>query len=177
VGSEIYYGKDLLPDKGWAAHISNRWDRERIQELLATMPCIEIQEEQAQRQFKLSYYMDPSEDSLAQIHHVLTENRLRYTLIYSHEAFLDILPYRASKGKAIRYLSYKWNIPLGNIAVAGDSGNDEDMLRGEMLGIVVGNHEPELEKLRGLRHIYFAQGTYADGILEGFRHYGFPHHV
>jgi sucrose-phosphate synthase len=174
VGSEIYYGKDLRPDKGWAAHISNRWNRERIQELLATLPFIEMQEEQAQRQYKLSYYMDPSEDFLAQIHHILTENRLRYTLIYSREAYLDILPYRASKGKAIRYLSYKWNIPLSNIAVAGDSGNDEDMLRGEMLGIVVGNHEPELDKLRGLRHIYFARGTYADGILEGFRHYRFP---
>jgi sucrose-phosphate synthase len=174
VGSEIYYGKDLLPDKGWAAHISNHWNRARIQELLATLPCIEIQEDRAQRHFKLSYYMEPSEDSLAQIHHILTENRLRYTLIYSREAYLDILPYRASKGKSIRYLSYKWNVPLSNIAVAGDSGNDEDMLRGEMLGIVVGNHEPELDKLRGLRNIYFAQGTYADGILEGFQHYIFP---
>ena len=58
--------------------------------------------------------------------------------------------------------------------MAGDSGNDEDMLRGEMLGIVVGNHEPELDKLRGLRNIYFAQGPYADGILEGFEHYHFP---
>lgn len=174
VGSEIYYGKDLLQDKGWAAHISYRWNRERIQELLTMLPFIEMQEEQAQRQYKLSYYMDPSEDSLAQIHHSLTENRLRYTLIYSREAYLDILPYRASKGKSIRYLSYKWDIPLGNIAVAGDSGNDEDMLRGEMLGIVVGNHEPELDNLRGLRHIYFAKETYADGILEGFQHYGFP---
>ncbi len=174
VGSEIYYGKDLLPDKGWAAHISNRWNRTRIQELLATLPCLDIQEEQAQRPFKISYYMDPSEDSLAQVHRILTEHRLRYTLIYSRDAYLDILPYRASKGKAIRYLSYKWDIPLANIAVAGDSGNDEDMLRGEMLGIVVGNHQPELETLRGLRHIYFAEAAYADGILEGFRHYRFP---
>lgn len=174
VGSEIYYGKDLLPDKGWAAHISNRWNRNRVVEALADLPFLELQEEQAQRQFKISYYMDPSEDSLADVHQRLTEHRLRYTLIYSREAYLDIVPYRASKGKSIRYLSYKWNIPLSHIAVAGDSGNDEDMLRGEMLGIVVGNHQPELDKLRGLRHVYFATAEYADGILEGFAHYGFP---
>ncbi|MEZ4765788.1 MAG: HAD family hydrolase [Calditrichia bacterium] len=88
--------------------------------------------------------------------------------------FLDILPYRASKGKAIRYLSYKWNIPLNHILVAGDSDNDEDMLRGEMLGIVVGNHHPDLDKLRGLKNIYFAKNAFAAGILEGFNHYGFP---
>jgi sucrose-phosphate synthase len=174
VGSEIYYGKDLLPDKGWAAHISNRWERERILNLLAGLPFLELQEERAQRQFKLSYYMDPAEDRVAAVHRLLTEQRLRYTLIYSRDAYLDILPYRASKGKAVRYLSYKWNIPLADIVVAGDSGNDEDMLRGEMLGIVVGNHQPELDTLRGLRNIYFAKATYADGILEGFRHYNFP---
>lgn len=47
------------------------------------------------------------------------------------------------------------------------------MLRGEMLGVVVGNHHPELEKLKGLRHIHFASGNHAAGIMEGFEHYDF----
>ena len=74
----------------------------------------------------------------------------------------------------MRYLSYKWNIPLRHILVSGDSQNDEDMLRGEMLGVVVGNHHLELEKLRGQRHVYFARQHYAAGILEGFNQYHFP---
>jgi len=49
--------------------------------------------------------------------------------------FRDILSYRASKGKAIRYLSHKWEIPLKNFLVCGNSGNDEEMLRGEPINI------------------------------------------
>ena len=173
VGSEIYYGKDLLPDKGWEAHISRRWQREKLRVALDRLPFLKRQEDAAQRQFKASYYMEPSEENLARVHQELTQQRLRYTLIYSRDMYLDILPYRASKGKAIRYLHYKWNIPLNHILVSGDSKNDEDMLRGEMLGVVVGNHHPELEKLRGQRHVYFAEKHYAAGIMEGFRHYRF----
>jgi sucrose-phosphate synthase len=86
---------------------------------------------------------------------------------------LDILPYRASKGKAVRYLSHKWSIPAERIAVAGDSGNDEEMLRGSFMGIVVGNYSEELARLKGKRRVYFAKGHYATGVLEGLKHYRF----
>ena len=55
--------------------------------------------------------------------------------------------------------------------MVGDSGNDKEMLLGDTLGIVVGNYSPELEPLRDLEQIYFAQGHQADGILEGLVHY------
>ena len=45
------------------------------------------------------------------------------------------------------------------------------MLDGDTLGIVVGNHSPELEVLRGLTHVYFAQHAHAAGVLEGLSHY------
>jgi sucrose-phosphate synthase len=83
------------------------------------------------------------------------------------------LPFRASKGKAIRYISYKWEIPLKNFLVCGDSGNDEEMLRGEPQGVVVGNYSPELEKLRGQRNIYFAEQPCAGGIIEAMRRFKF----
>ena len=173
VGAEIYYGGDLLYEKGWDTHISHRWNRERLREILDGIDFLTLQEEQTQRPYKLSYYMEPAKDRIAHIHDLLLRSRLRYNLIYSHNQFLDVLPYRASKGKAIRYLSYKWEIPLDNILVCGDSGNDEEMLRGEPLAVVVGNFSAELERLRGLRHVYFAQAECAGGILEGLRHYGF----
>jgi sucrose-phosphate synthase len=103
----------------------------------------------------------------------LHELKLHAQLIYSHNEFLDILPVRASKGHAVRYLSYKWGLPLKNFLVAGDSGNDSEMLVGDTLGVVVGNHSSELDALRGLEQIYFAQQHYAAGILEGLAHYGF----
>ncbi len=175
VGTEIYYGKFLRQDRGWKTHLSTQWKPERIKKLMNKLDFVEVQEVDAERSFKLSYYLedDDPEEKLRTIHQLLIDNRLRYNLVYSQNKFLDILPYRASKGKAVRYLSYKWNIPLRNILVSGDSGNDEDMLRGEVLGVVVGNYRPELKKLKGLRNIYFAPGYQAAGILEGMKHYKF----
>ena len=173
VGGEIYYGKNLHHGRGWETHISAKWNRDKIVDLLKDLTFLKYQPVQAQRPFKISYEIQPAKDRLAIIHERLLKNQCRYNLIYSQDRYLDILPYRASKGKAIRYLSYKWEIPLGNFLVCGDSGNDEEMLRGEPLGVVVGNYSPELKKLKGIRSIYFAKQKYSGGILEGIKRYQF----
>jgi sucrose-phosphate synthase len=172
-GTEIYYGKKLFYDPGWDTHILNKWDREKIRKVLSQLSFLTYQEEEHQRKFKISYYMKPSKNQLTEIHKLLARNKCRYNLIYSGDKYLDIIPYRASKGKAIRYISYKWEIPLEHIMTCGDSGNDEEMLRGDLLGVVVGNYEKELEPLKGLRKIYFAKNRYAAGIIEGLAHYRF----
>jgi len=173
VGSEIYYGKNYHYGRGWESHISARWDREKIVKLLKDFSFLTYQKEDAQRRFKISYDMDPKKDRIAMIHDRLLHNKCRYNLIYSHHKYLDILPYRASKGKAIRYLSYKWEIPLANFLVCGDSGNDEEMLRGEPKAVVVGNFSPELKKLKGMKNIYFSKKACAAGIIEAIEKYPF----
>jgi sucrose-phosphate synthase len=159
--------------KGWASHIASQWNRQRIADLLKAFSFLEYQEEDTQRDFKVSYYMKPGKDRLSRIHDRLLSHRCRYNLIYSHDRYLDILPYRASKGKAIRYLSYKWEIPRKNFLVCGDSGNDEEMLRGEPRAVVVGNFSHELKRLKGSRNIFFAKSYCAGGIMEGLQHYRF----
>jgi sucrose-phosphate synthase len=173
VGAEIYYGKNLHHGRGWETHISAKWNRDKIVDLLKDLTFLKYQPAEAQRRFKISYEIEPGKDRLAMIHERLLRNQCRYNLIYSQDRYLDILPYRASKGRAIRYLSYKWEIPLGNFLVCGDSGNDEEMLRGEPLGVIVGNYSPELNKLKGIRNIYFAEQKYSSGILEGIKRYQF----
>ncbi len=173
VGSAIYYSGDTRCGQGWATHINNHWNREKIFELLKGFDFLTYQEASAQRPYKVSYHMKPSKDRLAKIHNCLLGNKCRYNLIYSHDRYLDILPYRASKGKAIRYLSYKWEIPLKNFLVGGDSGNDEEMLRGEPCAVVVANHSHELSELKGSRNVYFAKSPCAAGIIEGLEHYRF----
>jgi sucrose-phosphate synthase len=173
VGAEIYYGKNLHAGRGWETHISARWNREKIVPLLKDFAFLKYQKADVQRRFNISYEIKPGKDRVAMIHERLLTNQCRYNLIYTQDRYVDILPYRASKGKAIRYLSYKWEIPLVNFLVCGDSGNDEEMLRGEPLGVVVGNYSPELKKLKGLRGVYFARKKYAAGILEGIKKYQF----
>ncbi len=173
VGAELYYGRKLQFSQGWATHISKGWDRKKIVELLRGLSFLKYQEEETQREFKVSYDMAPGRDRLARVHNTLLKNKCRYNLIYSHNQYLDILPYRASKGKAIRYLGYKWQIPLANFLVCGDSGNDEEMLKGDIKGVIVGNYSPELKALKGSRDIYFAGAACAGGIIEGLEHYQF----
>lgn len=174
VGSEIHYGPEITPDQGWSRHIDHLWDRDALMEQLLDLPGIELQPEEDQRPHKLSFFVDPEEaPSVQEIERLLHQQDLRANIIYSHDRFLDLLPARASKGFAVRYFADKWGIPLERILVAGDSGNDEDMLRGSTLGVVVGNHHPELRKLKGFQRIYFAEAGHAAGISEGMDHFDF----
>ena len=174
VGSEIHYGNNLVEDPGWARHINYRWKPEELRAALAGSDGLKLQPKIDQRRFKVSYFVDPEKiPGINKIRTCLRKRDLHCKLIYSHQAFLDLLPVRASKGLAIRYLMMKWGLTPERLLVAGDSGNDIEMLRGEPLGVVVGNYSPEVEELRGEPRIYFAEGEYATGVLEGVDHYDF----
>ena len=174
VGTEIHYGPDVRPDTGWMRHIQHLWRRDALAALFADVPGLTLQSDDQQSEFKLSFNVDPEAvPSLRELEMRLRQARLHANLIYSHDAFLDVLPIRASKGQAIRYLAYKWGLPLHDFLVAGDSGNDLEMLIGDTRAVVVSNHSAELEKLRGLEQVYFAGTPCANGIIEGMAHYGF----
>jgi sucrose-phosphate synthase len=174
VGSEIHYGPKIVQDNSWKRHIEYRWKPDAIREAMQDMPGIRMQPKEDQREFKISYFIDPAKaPKMREITRHLRKLDLHVKVIYSHQAFLDLLPVRASKGAALRYLADKWEIPIDRVLVAGDSGNDEEMLNGDTLGVVVCNHSPELEKLRDRDRIYFAEGQYAWGVIQGIEHYDF----
>jgi sucrose-phosphate synthase len=174
VGSEIHYGTKLFEDNGWKRHIDYRWKPDAIREAMRDMPGIRLQPREDQREFKISYFIEPKKaPMMREIIRHLRKLDLHVNAIYSHQAYLDLLPVRASKGAALRYLADKWEIAIDRVLVAGDSGNDVEMLNGDTLGVVVGNHSPELERLRDRDRIFFAEGHYAWGILQGMEHYDF----
>lgn len=177
VGSEIHYGPELHADSGWRRHIQHLWRRDALAALFDGVPGLALQSADQQSEFKLSFNVDlEAAPDLPALEARLREARLHANLILSHDAYLDVLPVRASKGQAIRYLAYKWGLPLRAFLVAGDSGNDLEMLVGDTLAVVVSNHSSELERLRGLEQVYFAEAPCAAGILEGIAHYGFAWH-
>ncbi|MBN1552319.1 HAD-IIB family hydrolase, partial [bacterium] len=150
VGSEIYYGPHMIPDEQWLSHIDYLWDRESILSALRGTPGLVLQPAREQRRFKVSYFIDPSlSPTVREIQLHLKNAGIRSKVIFSHGQFLDVLPIRASKGLAIRYISSKWALPKSYILVAGDSGNDRPMLTAGTLAVVVGNYSRELETLRG----------------------------
>lgn len=174
VGSEIHFGHRVAEDRSWLRHIDYRWEPEALREAMAKLPGIRLQAKVNQRQYKISYNVNTGQaPSVPEIRRHLRKLDLHANVIFSHGEYLDLLPIRASKGLALRFLALKWGIPTGRLLVAGDSGNDEEMLTGNTLGVVVGNHSPELEHLRGQPRIYFAEAEYAQGIIEGIAHYDF----
>ncbi len=176
VGSEIHYatGGGLVEDAGWAHSIAHRWEPDRIRRLLAEVPGLEAQPEATQRRFKISYFVEPDEaPAIAEVRALLKDSGIAATVVYSHGAYLDVLPARASKGRAVAHLARRWGLAHEQILVAGDSGNDADMLRFGALGVVVGNYSPELERVGRRSNVFMAEGHHAWGVVEGIRHWGF----
>lgn len=174
VGAEIYYtnGDDYVLDKGWASYLGGRWKRDDIYNRLKNIPWLKPQEDEAQKQFKISFYYDEKKYSHEQLITVLGPLWYRVSIIKSHGEFLDILPKRASKGNAIQFLGHKWSISLRDTFAAGDSGNDVDMFRGPIRGIIVGNKSEELNDIKPSKTVYIAKEPASAGIMEGLEHYG-----
>ncbi|MEO9005033.1 MAG: HAD-IIB family hydrolase [Ginsengibacter sp.] len=172
-GSEIFYTNKMIADNGFESHIDYQWKREELKNALSKFGGITLQEPAAQWRFKLSYYVDKdfSEDDMANLYKFLDDNKLRAKILFTENHFVDLLPFRAGKGSAVRYLSYKWKQPLENFITAGNSGNDMDMLKGKTKGIVVSNYSPELEELRKNKTTYFAKSPLSKGVLEGILHH------
>ncbi|MBF7091905.1 HAD-IIB family hydrolase [Flavobacterium sp. ALJ2] len=173
VGTEIYYtnGKDYILDKGWATFLAGRWKREEIVNRLKGVPWLRLQEKEAQNSYKISYYYDKEKYDYEQLITVLGSGWYKVNIIPSHGEFIDFIPKRASKGNAVKFLCRKWAIPLSNVIAAGDSGNDVDMFRGSIKGIIVGNRSSELAKYETTKSIYVAKGSASSGVLEGLKHY------
>ncbi len=91
----------------------------------------------------------------------------RFTAVMSGENLIDIMPGRTSKGEGVSFLAEKLGIPLSQVAVFGDSPNDESMFRVAGFPIAMGNAEPEIKALA----CFVTRSNDDDGILHALRHF------
>ena len=175
LGTRIHYGQNLTEDDFWADHIDHDWTPRRINKSLSEIPGLSRQPKSAQTPFKISYFYDENEaPSVEVIISLLRQNEITANVLLSFGQFLDVIPARASKGQALRYVAQRLEIPLEHTLVAGGSGADEDMMRGNMLAVVVENrHHEELSQLDDVDSIYFAGQSHALGIMEALEYYDF----
>ena len=174
-GTEIYYAPKFSADISWSKHIDYHWSPHKVKELLVELPGLKLQPKSEQSRFKISYYINPEiAPDVETINSLLHQNEQSLHLNFAFGQYLDVLPQRASKGLALRYVADRWQIPLDRIFVAGGSGADEDMMRGNTLAAVVANrHNEELTRLVDVERIYFANKPFAEGILEALDYYEF----
>lgn len=175
LGTEIYYPPQFIADVAWNHHIDHSWSPQVLRRIIAPLPGITLQQKDQQSRFKLSYYYDTNiAPSMEEILTLLRQQELSVNTTLSFGQYLDFVPARASKGLALRYVARQWHIPLEQVLVNGGSGGDEDMLRGNTLGVVVDNrHREELLALNDTDRVYFADSAHAGGILEAIAHYDF----
>jgi len=173
-GTEIEYGSGRIPDRSWARHIDHRWRPGAVQQALLQLEGLSLQPEAEQRRFKISFYLDEDgAPSLRKIRRSLRQHGVTAKCVLSDESYLDVVPVRASPGRALRFLAWKWELWPDRVLVVGRTGIDEDMLRGDTLGVVVADHSPELSGLRDRPRVHFVSTHGITAVLEGMDHYDF----
>lgn len=203
VGTTLYRinGNQWELDKNWQQEIGRDWhgsSRNDVVKLLSGLDgfALRLQEEETQNSYKVSYYTDPLLDMKAirnKVSALLSEHGIVTSVIWSldekkHCGLLDILPQRASKLHAIRFLIEKEGIPETATVFAGDSGNDLDALTSGLQAILVKNSTADVKKAaleeleaKGLTDclyiargdLYGMNGNFGAGVLEGL-FYFFP---
>ncbi|MFO7542872.1 MAG: HAD family hydrolase [Thiobacillus sp.] len=173
-GTEIHYAPNLTQDTVWARHINYLWNPQAVRDILDDIPGLKMQPKRHQSAFKISYFIDPDVADVQTIRQTLLRHEQTVNTVFSFGQFLDVLPIRASKGLALRWCADQLGFQLKKTLVAGVTGDDADMLRGNTLGTVVDNrHLTELSDLTHLENIYFSSHSNAAGILEALDHYHF----
>jgi len=154
--------------------------------LLAELAGLELQADEHQTELKLSYYTpaDARGEELAARARELLEDVGRFNVVHSvdplsRRGLLDVLPRGVAKDFAVRYLHDRSGVDEEALVYAGDSGNDVAAMLSGFQVVVVGNAEPSLKarlaerasERRIAERVYFAEASYAAGVLEGCRRF------
>ncbi len=174
VGTQLWDASSRGPLPGFVERFATGWDLARVEAILEGVPKVRRQPPEFLHPYKSSWFLSgATPETLGTIEQQLRQAGLAASLVYSGQQFLDVLPLNADKGKALTWLAQQLGIPPAAILVAGDSGNDSSMfqLRG-VRGMLVENAQPDLFEAALGRDVYIASGVFADGVLDGLRHFG-----
>jgi len=174
VGTQLYDAKRKQSVAEFDEQFRDGWDLAKIEQILGVFPGVVRQPPQFLHPYKSSWYLhDATAETVEVLRKQLAEAGLQVSVIYSSARDLDVLPGNTSKGQALQRLSEGLHLPLKQVLVAGDTGNDSSMfLLPEVQGIVVENAQPELHEAVVHLPTYGATRTFADGVLEGLAHFG-----
>lgn len=200
VGSSLFHraeGSSWKSNEPWERRLAKDWPaaaRSELRALFAGEHDLELQEETAQRPFKLSFYSPLEldvEGLRTRMLPRLTEAGLRSVVVFSIDeakgvGLVDVLPAGGTKRGALEFLIESGGWSEDEVLFAGDSGNDLEVLVSPILAVLVANADDELrerlrresEELGTSARLHLARGgvlglngNYAAGILEGWLHF------
>ncbi len=168
VGTGIYIGDRLEPDLEWSRRLEKSWTPEKIESIASEVPGLTSQDLPITN--RCSYFASDS-TVVETFRSKLTKAGIPYKLIYSGGRDVDILPAESGKGQALQYILDKYKLSEAKLLVAGDSGNDVEMLTLGFPSVIVGNAQPELLEQSEHPSIYRAKQKFAGGIHEAWNHF------
>jgi sucrose-6F-phosphate phosphohydrolase len=174
LGTQLYDAKRKQPIAEFDEQFSEGWDLPDIEQILAVFPGVIRQPPEFLHPYKSSWYLHhATPETVDALRKQLAEAGLKVSVIYSSARDLDVLPANTSKGHSLQRLCGRIGLPLTQVLVAGDTGNDSSMfLLPDVKGIVVENAQPELHEAVVHLPTYSATRTFADGVLQGLAHFG-----
>ena len=182
VGTEIFlppFIDGMPPLAAWDEHLHKTYEREIAMRFVDGIEGLEMQPDVFNTPLKVSCFLDKAPDPGAaaeRIRRRVDADGDNYQVVWSSGKHLDILPAASGKGLAIRFLVEYLALDVGQVIVAGDSGNDRSMFDEFGCGVIVANAQAELAALADEtadgRRFYFARHDYAAGVAEGLRAFG-----
>ncbi len=168
VGTEIRSGDILEKDLEWEKRMLGHWQPEAIDKAAASFDGLQKQVLPVTN--RCSYYAKDF-NIVEMFEQQLISAGIPHKLIYSGGRDLDILPADSGKGAALEYILDKFDARQAKILVAGDSGNDKEMLTLGFPSVIVGNAQPELLNSTEDPMIFRASKVCAGGIQEAWNHF------
>lgn len=175
VGTEIYlppFVPDQSPLAAWSTQLQQAFTHQRAVDFVEPDGQWVLQSGKANTALKASWWYvgrgDP--DAAAQRVAARVAEHPDYRMIWSSGRDLDILPATAGKGCALRFLVEYWQRDADACVVAGDTGNDINMIEAFSRGIVVANAQAELLRFGRERNgdtVFMASHPYAAGVEQG----------
>ncbi|MCQ6266125.1 HAD family hydrolase [Fictibacillus sp. WQ 8-8] len=168
VGTEMYDLNDPELHERWKKTLEEKWNPAEISRIVQS--CSGLTPQSIPSVHRLSYFAE-SDEAVEEVKQKLSGSSVPHKLIFSSGRDVDILPPNAGKGEALSFLLREKGWEKANVLVAGDSGNDRDMITLGYPAVVVGNCQKELKQLPDHPMIFRAQKHCAGGIHEAWEHF------
>ena len=167
-GTQIHYGQEQVADRFWEAQIGIDWSRVAVEQMLIWPITWSFRNLSIRGNSRsVISCVSPASSVLPLIRQRLRHHGQPARPHLRCHWFLDVLPLRASRSEAIRFLSLRWKLPLEQILVVASQQGDVELVQGLPAAVVPADHDPCLDGCRQQQRVYFANRSRLPGVLEG----------
>lgn len=152
VGTEIYlppFSLDAQPVASWREKLEAEFNRQQAVAFIEHQADWSLQGGRGNTALKASWWYQgraSAQDAAQRVMDAVADSGLPYRVVWSSGRDLDILPRSAGKSHALEHLLSILKRSQDSCVVAGDTGNDLDMIAHFKHAIVVANAQTELQE-------------------------------